>query len=72
MILTLNTGTEQGEFIDYLLRLGCTVTRLDAERFEVCVTYPDTVNDEEASLIEWCGSWTARRSAPVRLVPATA
>jgi hypothetical protein len=71
MILTLNPGTPHGELIDYLRRLGCTVTQLDDERLEASVTYPDTVEDEDASLAEWCRTWTARRH-PVRLVAVPA
>jgi hypothetical protein len=70
MILTLNPDTSDRELVDYLRRLGCTVTRLDDERIEVCVEYPDTVEDEDASLADWCGSWTSARTGGVRLVTA--
>ena len=72
MILTLSPGTAQDELVDYLRRLGCAVTRLDAERLEVFVEHPETVEDEDASLLDWCGSWTAARTGGVRLATAAA
>jgi hypothetical protein len=72
MILTLNPGTPQGGLIDYLLRLGCTVTPRDDGRLDVSVTYLDTVDDEEAALAEWCGSWAAAHVPRIRLATAAA
>jgi hypothetical protein len=70
MILTLNPGTAQRELIDYFLRLGCTVTKLDDGRLDVSVAYPETVDDEETALAEWCESWTAANEPRIRLVTA--
>jgi hypothetical protein len=72
MILTLNDETPQTEFVDYLSKLGCTVNRLDERRLEVSVEYPDTVEDEQVSLVEWCGSWAAARTGGVHLATAAA
>jgi hypothetical protein len=72
MILTLNDDTPQTEFVDYLNKLGCTVNRLDESTLEVSVEYPDTVEDEHVSLVEWCGSWAAARTGGIQLVSAAA
>jgi hypothetical protein len=60
-------------FVDYLLRLGCTVVEYGNGAFDVSVTYPETVDDESAAVSEWCASWTAAHpTAPavVALRPA--
>ena len=70
MIVTLNPGAPQGELVDYLRRLGCTVTRVDDRSLDVAVEYPDTVEDEGSSLADWCGSWAAARTGGIGLVAA--
>jgi hypothetical protein len=70
MILMLNPNTPQTELVDYLQRLGCTVSRVDDRRLDVSVEYPETVEDEHLSLVEWCGSWAAARTGGIRLVTA--
>ena len=60
-------------FVDYLLRLGCTVVSYGNGAFDVSVTYPDTVDDETGAVTEWCASWTAAHPsepAVVALRPA--
>lgn len=72
MIVKIGFPQTQREFVDYLLRLGCTVTRLDEETLEVSVTYPETVADEEAELAEWCRIWASARGTRLELAPAAA
>jgi hypothetical protein len=72
VILTLTPGAAQDEFVDYLRRLGCAVSRIDADRLEVFVEYADTVEDEDASILDWCGSWAAARTGGVRPAAAAA
>ena len=49
MIVTLGAAAPQASLVDHLRRLGCTVTRVDAGTFDVCIAYPDTVDDEAAA-----------------------
>ena len=57
-------------FVDYLLRLGCTVVDRGGGRFDVCVSYPETVDDEAAALAEWCASWSRAHRSPCTVGPA--
>ncbi len=52
-------------FVNYLLRLGCTVNDLGEGRFEVSVTYPETVDDEADAITAWCAVWS-QAHAPSR------
>jgi hypothetical protein len=45
-------------FVDYLLRLGCTVVDRGGGAFDVHVRFPETVDDEALALAEWCASWS--------------
>jgi hypothetical protein len=47
-----------GQLVDYLHRLGCRVERRSPNRLFVSVAFPETVEDERASLREWCESWS--------------
>jgi hypothetical protein len=67
MIVTLGAAAPQASLVDHLRRLGCTVTRVDAGAFDVCIAYPDTVDDESAAATEWCRVWAARHDTPVRV-----
>jgi hypothetical protein len=53
--------------VDYLHRLGCSVDDRGGGILEVRVSYPETVEDEEAAIAEWCASWSAAHG-PVRAV----
>ena len=44
--------------VDYLSRLGCRVERR-VSGLSVCVAFPETVEDEAASVREWCESWSS-------------
>ena len=57
MLIRVAPLSSRGDFTHYLLRLGCTVTWLDEQMLEVCVTHPDTVEDEPSALEEWCRAW---------------
>jgi hypothetical protein len=57
MLIRIAPRSAQGDFDDYLRRLGCTVTRLDETTLEACVTHPETVEDEWSALSEWCRTW---------------
>jgi hypothetical protein len=73
VLIRIAPRSSQGEFGDYLLRLGCTVTRLDDETLKVSVTHPDTVEDERSSLNEWCRAWVESprgRDRALEFVPA--
>jgi hypothetical protein len=74
MLVQIHLAAQPGAtFVDYLLRLGCTVVEYGDGAFDVSVTYPETVHDETAALTEWCASWTAAHPsepAVVALRPA--
>jgi hypothetical protein len=57
MLIRIAPRSAQGDFGDYLRRLGCTVTLLDETTLDACVTYPETVEDEWSALSEWCRTW---------------
>jgi hypothetical protein len=57
MRIQIAPGSSPGDFVDYVLRLGCTVKWLDDKTVEVRVTHPETVEDEPGSLMEWCRAW---------------
>jgi len=63
----LNEPPHEG-FVDYLLRLGCTVVEYGNGALDVSVTYPETVDDEAAALTEWCASWSAAHPAAPAVV----
>lgn len=74
MLIRIAPPSSQGDFGDYLRRLGCTVTRLDETTLEVCVTVPETVEDEQSALNEWCRSWVESprgRGRMLEIAPAT-
>ena len=56
--------------VDYFHRLGCRVEER-AGHLSVCVAFPETVEDEVASMREWCNSWSSdRRRASLTEEPA--
>jgi hypothetical protein len=57
VLVEIGPEAPRDAFIDYLLRLGCTVTDRGGV-FAVCVRFPDTVEDEAVALAEWCASWS--------------
>jgi len=57
MLIRVAPLSSRDDLTDYLLRLGCTVTWLDGQMLEVCITHPDTVEDEPSALEEWCRAW---------------
>ena len=65
--IQIDQSERQDGFVDYLHRLGCTVSDCGAGRFDACVTYPETVDDEAAAIAEWCAAWSLAH-APSRAV----
>jgi hypothetical protein len=58
-------------FVDYLHRLGCTVDERGTGIFDVRVTHPGTVEDEQAAVAEWCASWSSVHSAQALITGTT-
>lgn len=71
MLIEVRPVEAVDHLVDYLSRLGCRVERR-APRLAVTVTFPDTVEDEAASMREWCDSWSSdRRRASLIEEPAS-
>jgi len=69
MLVQIRLAAQPGAtFVDYLLRLGCTVVEYGDGALDVSVTSPETVDDETAALTEWCASWTAAHPAEPAVV----
>lgn len=58
MSIDVRPAESIGHLTDYLHKLGCRVERHSPNRLSVSVAFPETVNDERASLREWCESWS--------------
>jgi hypothetical protein len=58
MLVQIGPHEPRDGFVEYLLRLGCTVTDRGGGTFDVCLNFPETVDDEAAELAEWCASWS--------------
>jgi hypothetical protein len=58
MSIDVHPAESIGHLVDYLHRLGCCVERSSPSRLSVSVAFPETVEDERASLREWCESWS--------------
>ena len=58
MLVQINRDEPHDGFVDYLLRLGCTVGDRGGGTFDVRVTYPETVADEATAVVEWCAAWS--------------
>jgi hypothetical protein len=67
LLVELDPDEPRDGFVDYLLRLGCTVTDRGGGAFAVQLRFPETVDDEEAALARWCASWS-RTHASSRVV----
>ena len=63
MLVEIGPEAPRDAFVDYLLRLGCTVTDR-GDVFAVRVRFPDTVEDEAVALAGWCASWSRAHASP--------
>ena len=62
---------QHSQFVDYLHRLGCTVDECGAGIFDVRVTHPGTVENEQAAITEWCAAWSGVHSAQALITGTT-
>jgi hypothetical protein len=58
MLVEIGPEERLDGFVDYLRRLGCTVTDRGGGALGVRLRFPETVDDEAASLAQWCASWS--------------
>lgn len=66
MLIEIIPAHARDGFVNYLHKLGCSVTRREHGRLFAVVTFPETVDDEAVALREWCESWSrSDRSALV-------
>lgn len=57
-LITFSPRAAEAELVAYFERLGCSIASDGTGRLRVCVTYPETVENEHDAIRAWCAAWT--------------